>query len=287
MKNNQISLRTTLIARILGAVGFLLALASIAGDLISYLIFGEISDHWFLRQIRVDGELNIPTYFSVLLLLFAAQLLAVISVLKINQKAPQVSHWAILSLGFLFMAADEAFFLHDKLNWLIFPLRDLVGNGNLGVFYFAWIIPGIILVFVLGMFFLRFLLRLPAITRLTFLTASILYVVGALGFEMIGARHAELFGIKNLTYRILSTVEESLEMAGVIIFIWALMVYLADNFREIRLRFEGVSFASAISRARSQAVLGNAPDVPELSLDSQFVQPDNQESKVSTSSRDD
>jgi hypothetical protein len=104
---------------------------------------------------------------------------------------------------------------------------------------------------------------------------------------MIGARHAELFGIKNLTYRILSTVEESLEMAGVIIFIWALMVYLADNFREIRLRFEGVSFASAISRARSQAVLGNAPDVPELSLDSQFVQPDNQESKVSTSSRDD
>ena len=29
-------------------------------------------------------------------------------------------------------------------------------------------------------------------------------------------------------------------MAGVIIFIWALLVYIADNYKEVRFRFDGV-----------------------------------------------
>ena len=35
------------------------------------------------------------------------------------------------------------------------------------------------------------------------------------------------------------TVEESLEMAGVIIFIWALLKYIAENYKEVRFRFDG------------------------------------------------
>ena len=35
----------------------------------------------------------------------------------------------------------------------------------------------------------------------------------------------------------LTTVEESLEMAGVIIFIWGLLVYFADKHEEVRFRF--------------------------------------------------
>jgi hypothetical protein len=46
-----------------------------------------------------------------------------------------------------------------------------------------------------------------------------------------------LHGLKNLTYVMLTTVEESLEMAGVIVFIWGLLVYLADNHKEVQFRF--------------------------------------------------
>ena len=49
-----------------------------------------------------------------------------------------------------------------------------------------------------------------------------------------------MHGERNLLFSMIATVEESLEMAGVIIFIWALLVHIADNYKEVRFRFEGV-----------------------------------------------
>jgi hypothetical protein len=233
---NQISLNPSSIARVLGAVAFLLVLASIGGQLTAYLT-GHDHVYGLVRLFYVDAERNIPTGFSMILLLFAALLLAVITVLKRKQTGSPVSHWAILSFGFLFMAADETCSFHER---LVKPVHQLLGDDNLGVFYFAWVIPGIALVLILALFFLKFWLRLPAKTRLTFLTAASLYIGGAIGVELIGGRFAELHGERNLTYSMIVTVEESLEMVGVIIFIWALLVYIADCYKEVRFRIEGV-----------------------------------------------
>ena len=234
MASNQISLKPSSITRVLGLVAFLLVLASTGGQLTAYLtgrIFGLVALFY------VDAEQNIPTFFSTFLLLFAALLLAVITVLKRNQMASHVSHWAILSFGFLLMAADEAVSLHEKLEK---PTRKLLGDASLGIFYFAWVIPGIALILVLTLLFVRFLLGLPAKTRLAFLTAAILYLGGSIGVELIEGAYAELHGTQNLTFSMIATVEESLEMAGLIIFIWALLVYFADNYKEVRFRFDGV-----------------------------------------------
>ena len=122
------------------------------------------------------------------------------------------------------MAADEAFSYHER---LVQPERQLLGHDNLGFFYFTWVIFAIPLVLVLALFFLRFLLRLPASTRFAFLIAVTLYIGGVIVLEMIGGRFAELHGTRNLRWSVLATVEECLEMAGVIIFIWALLVYIA------------------------------------------------------------
>lgn len=200
----------------------------------SAYLTGHTHVHGLVPLFYVDAERNIPTGFSTLLLLLAALLLAVITVLKRKQTGFPVSYWAVLSFGFLFMAADEAWSFHEG---LMEPMRQLLGDGKLGVLYFAWVIPGIALVLVLALFFLRFLLRLPAKTRLNFLLAATLYIGGTIGVELIGGRFAELHGIRNLTYSMIVTVEESLEMAGVIIFIWALLVYIADNCKEVRFQF--------------------------------------------------
>jgi hypothetical protein len=183
---NQISLNPSAIARILGAVAFLLVLASIGGQF-SRFALGHGTLKGLVPLFHVDDERNIPTYFSVLLMLFAALLLAVIAVLNGKQRIPYVSKWAILSFGFLFMAFDEAFQVHET---LISPVRTLLDDSNLGVFYFAWVIPGIALVLVLGLFFLGFLLHLPATARLKFLMAATLYIGGAIGCELIGGRYA-------------------------------------------------------------------------------------------------
>jgi hypothetical protein len=130
---------------------------------------------------------------------------------------------------------DEAWSIHER---LITPVRGLLGDGPLGILYFAWVIPGIAVVFVLTLSFLGFLLRLPAKTRFSFLVAATLFIGGALGIELVGGRYAELHGVENLTYSMIATVEESLEMAGVIVFIYALLKYIADNYNEVRFRFD-------------------------------------------------
>jgi cellulose synthase/poly-beta-1,6-N-acetylglucosamine synthase-like glycosyltransferase len=225
--------RNQLYACILGVVAYLLVVLSIGGQFSKFML-----GHAFLTGLAslfyVDMEHNIPTYFSVLLILFATFLLAVISILNGKQRQPHFSKWAILSVGFLFMAFDEAFQIHERLN---IPVGTLLGDGSLGIFYFAWVIPGIALVFVLGLFFLRFLLHLPAMTRFSFLMAATLYIGGAIGVELIGSSHAELHGYENWTYSMIATLEESLEMAGLIVFIWALLNYSADNHKEVRFRF--------------------------------------------------
>ena len=57
--------------------------------------------------------------------------------------------------------------------------------------------------------------------------------MGALGFELLGGRHNDLYGSNNLTYSILYTCEEFLEMLGIVIFIYALFVYLAKQYKPL------------------------------------------------------
>ncbi|MFA5260315.1 MAG: hypothetical protein WC450_03710 [Candidatus Omnitrophota bacterium] len=236
MGSGSISLNPFSIARGLGTAAFLLVLASMGGELTTFLT-GHDSVYGLIPLFCLNAEHNIPTFFSALLLLFAAQLLSVITMLEKKRMAAHVSRWAILSCGFLFMAADELFCFHENMGD---PISQLSGNGHRGVFYFAWVIPGIVVVLGLSLFFLRFLLNLPVKSRITFLMAAALYFGGCIGCELIGGNYADLHGQKNLIFGMMTTVEESLEMAGVIIFIWGLLVYIADNYREVLFSFRGV-----------------------------------------------
>ncbi len=232
--DNQISFNPAAIVRILGVIAFLLILAGIGGQLLRFA-YGEDFLRMLVLFFHLDHERNIPTFFSVLLILFAALLLALIAVLNAKQKLPHVSKWIILSCGFMYMAFDEAFQLHER---LIRPISVMLGEKNLGIFYFAWVIPAMIIVLMLGLFFLKFLLHLPMIVRFRFLIAATLYLGGAIGIELIGGRYAELHGEENLTYSMITTIEESLEIAGLIFFIWALLKYCADHHKEVQLYFK-------------------------------------------------
>ncbi|MCA9972289.1 MAG: glycosyltransferase [Anaerolineales bacterium] len=212
---------------LLGVAASLLVLLSMAGQF-SKFVLGQALPGGLDARFYVDVEHNVPTYFSVLLILIAAALLAAVARHHRKQGTPDASKWAILSGGFLLMALDEAFQFHERLN---IPIGRLLGDGSLGVFYFPWVIPGTALVFVLGLFFFRFWLALPTATRFWFLLAATLYIGGAIGVELIGSRHAELHGYENWTYSMIATLEESLEMAGLIVFIGALARYLPGSFK--------------------------------------------------------
>ncbi len=56
------------------------------------------------------------------------------------------------------MAFDEAFQIHER---FISPFRAFLGENNLDIFYFAWVSPGIILILIPALYFLKFLIDLP------------------------------------------------------------------------------------------------------------------------------
>jgi hypothetical protein len=133
------------------------------------------------------------------------------------------------------MAFDESFQFHEKLDRVT---QSFLGFDHYGILFFSWVVPGIGLVVVLGLFFARFLAKLPAQTRVSFLIAATLYLGGAIGLELVGGRLMELHGPNYLSYKVAATTEEGLEMLGAIVFIWALMVYMAANYRDVSFRLE-------------------------------------------------
>ncbi len=231
----SILLQPSRITFILAAVASSLVLLSLASQFLRYglghdYVYGllPLTEQLF----HVDLEQNISTLFSVTLLLCSGTLLILIALLKRQRQDSDVSKWMILAGGFFYLAMDEGWSIHERLND---PVASLLGHGDLGIFYYAWVIPAMAGVVFLGLLFLGFLSRLPSSARWSFISAGSLYLGGTIGIEMLGARHNELHGEENLTYQLFVHLEESLEMAGIILFIHALLRYLAEQYPEIRL----------------------------------------------------
>jgi hypothetical protein len=247
MLQNQISLNPYSIARSLGFTTILLAFASITTQLIAC----TTNNKGFIFQLallfNLDTEQNIPTFFSTGLLIFSTIILFLIASIEKRQVTYQAPYWRILWLGFSLMSIDEFASLHELLVSPASKFLKFLGNKNLGIFYFAWIIPAIILVVFLTVFFRDFLFSLPPKTKNTFLLSAIIYLSGCIGVEMIEGWYSEKYGIElfkkygsklyDIPYSLMTIVEESMEMVGIIIFIWGLITYMNHNHKIIQIKF--------------------------------------------------
>lgn len=195
------------------------------------------------KAMSVDREMNVPAFFSMLLLLSASLLLGIIASIKVRQNTKYRWHWTILAMGFLYMAFDEIGEVHEK---LIEPMRAMLGGSDLGVFYFAWVVPAIVVVSFLAFVFFRFWSNLVPRTRLLFFLAGALFLGGAVGVELLNGKYAEIYGKDQLAYQAMATVEEALEMTGVIVFIYALLDYIRTNYG--KLEFHLADNSTAVGR---------------------------------------
>lgn len=231
----QLPVKPGSIALFLGAIAVFLISASTIGQSIAYLTDYSRLPLFVQQLIRIfelGAEDNIPTHFSALLILLSALLLTFIFFAEKKVDSWSKSYWLILALGFFFMAGDEAYQVHEK---LIDPVQNMLSAERFGIFYFAWVIPYFILVLTLGIYFFRFLKNISPQTRNYFLAAATLYLGGAIGVELIGGFYFELHGPDNFTYNMIQTVEESLEITGLIIFVWALLKMIEADYQQIQL----------------------------------------------------
>lgn len=188
----------------------------------------------YVVLLSVSGEGKLPTLYSGLTMLAAAVLLGLIAAHERLRGRRFHSHWMWLGIVFALMAMDEMVAIHEMSSR---PLREYLGIRS-GPLYHAWVVPAMAFLAFMAVTYFRFLLALPARTRMLFVVAGAIYVGGALGMEMAGSAYAAAYG-QDLVYGVLATLEEILEMSGMVLFLYGLMDHLEHYAPESRIRVHG------------------------------------------------
>lgn len=202
----------------------------VIGQSIAYFLGREGITEPFIRLLNLNVERSIPNFFSSIILLLCSFFLFIIASAKRKSGKNHV-YWFGLAVIFLFLSIDESLMIHEG---LIEKVRTLLNTS--GYLYFAWVIPYGTGLIIFLLVYTRFLFNLPHKTRLLFIIAGFVYISGAIGLELIGGRYYELYGEQSLSFIILSTIEEILEMAGVVIFIYALTSFMDSELKGRHLR---------------------------------------------------
>jgi len=176
-----------------------------------YYIVDDPKKFDFVRLLDLDYEGNIPTLFSAFLFAVA------------KQQRDQIQ-WLGLGLVFLFLCFDEGAKMHEQVG-------DLMENyvDAKGFFYFPWFIPYLTAFAILTGLYFPFYLRLSRETKKDFFIAAFVFLLGAAVFDLISGREANLHGMTTKTYAVLYTIEEVLEMTGLVLFFSALFKLVKDE----------------------------------------------------------
>ena len=167
---------------------------------------------WPVRQLfDVDEEDAIPTWYSTSALLLASGLLFLISQRKRADRDAWVRSWYGLALTFAALSLDEVAGFHETLNSMV---------------DYSWAIPGGIAAALFGLVYLRFLWHLPTRTRWLFVVSGCVFLGGAVGVEMSTDWYDDQDLLDTLAYNLWNTVEEGMEMGGIVLFIHALLEYM-------------------------------------------------------------
>ena len=212
-------------AKILGTITIVLICANLFFNFIKYLT-KDSSFYGLIPLFNLNYEHNIPSFFSGCLFLISAVFLIQIWKVKKHYNKPQ-KIWILLAFLFVFLAYDELFKVHEL---LIDPIRNTWHTT--GLLYYAWFIVYGVGVLLLAVLFYPEWKRLNKKFQLLFSAAATTFMTGAIGFEMIGGAYYESINRETAINRgdvisgVLYTIEESLEMAGLLIFIYSLMLLL-------------------------------------------------------------
>jgi hypothetical protein len=196
----------------------------------------SLSPFWWETAMRfnMDVEISIPTWYNQILLLAAGLIAAIIAASKIINKGEYRYYWAGVAGILAFMSMDEGASIHETFGLLDIP-KHLGIDGPL--FVFGWVFLGLILVATVAIIFFKFWLSLPRQTRYLLFAAAAVYVVGAIGVEMLSGYYSSIAGMDYIYNGPLVALEEGLEHFGIILAIYALLGYAERYGANLSLNF--------------------------------------------------
>jgi hypothetical protein len=136
--------------------------------------------------------------------------------------------WFLLAAVFLFLGVDEATMIHE---FASAPTREVLNAS--WVPHLAWVLPYGAAMIVLAVVLLPWFLKLDRSSQIRFVAAGFLFVLGAIGFELLeSAQMRDILAenpdtvIEELQHPVVDTLilfEESLELIGLGVFLHALV----------------------------------------------------------------
>ncbi|MHA1164456.1 MAG: hypothetical protein ACTSP0_02595 [Alphaproteobacteria bacterium] len=205
-------------------------LIGLSATVLSLGYLREVYVHYFgtgtilkdLGQIALDKENCLAPYYSSILMIIAALLMAVMGQSCDNRRR-QVQ-WYVLAFVFVLMSVDESASFHEV---LISPLRPLFSFSS--YLHYAWIVPGSIFVLLFGLAYIRFVFAMKPQMRNRIILSGGLFVIGALGMEAIGGHFFSAGGPGNPYYIASFLIEETLEIVGLTLFATTLLKYIPQH----------------------------------------------------------
>jgi hypothetical protein len=224
----KITLSTSGIIKFLSIVALILIFIHI-NILVIYFLVGDPEKFDFVRMFDLDMERNIPTLFSSAILLISALLFYLLSKVPNEQEKGNRLFWLGLSIVFTFLAFDESAKIHENLGDFTENFVDATGY-----LFYPWVISYSIFVLILGLFYIRFFWRMESKVFWSFMISAAIFLSGAIGFELLGANESSIHGTDTILYSIYYTIEETLEMFGVIYLIKILLNLLEGSSLEVQ-----------------------------------------------------
>ncbi len=169
------------------------------------------------RLFHLDREANLPTLFCVTLWFSNALGFCLLG------RSEQRRIWYFLAVGFLFFSIDEFTSIHESLVGVIRQHFECSG-----IFYFAWIIPYGLVFLLTAICLTSAVFALGKRVMMIYLAAAALFLTGSIGLEALEGLHLEKHD-PDWLYFLLMTLEESLEMLGLMVLLFGTMSMLAER----------------------------------------------------------
>lgn len=244
-------LRASQLTIVIGLIGVALMVSGSAlwslyalgeGEGIAWRIVGVAS-----RVLYPGREGNLTTWYSAALLLFLAIGFAGHAYLLWRSGRPWVVY-AVLGVVAAALSADESAAIHEQLG----RAAEFLGL-SLG-WTFGWLIFGIPIAIGGAAALLWLATGLPRTMRRRLVVAGLLFLGGAVGMEAVGGVLTTGESVENplpggVAYQLAQLAEEGLEVAGVLVGLWAVL----DEFRTASTA-QGLMLRSAVGDAEGADV---------------------------------
>jgi hypothetical protein len=217
------------IARIVRIVGIGVGVLIVA-TFAAQLYRAAASANTIVNLLDSDQKLNFPSTAKLLLMLGATLLFACIGLASTQRHAR--TRWLGMGVIFGLVTLDEFTYMHQRLSD---AMHDVAGTH--GPLRFAWVLVYLPLLAILAVVYLPFWRTLPTRLRYGLLIAAVLFAGGSGGIELV---KGSIYDDERwtLSYGLIASLSDSLELIGLTILVAILLEYLATLTHGVDLRLE-------------------------------------------------